>query len=252
METLPVPLEDLPFRVVARHRRTPVITEVVLEPADQRLEFRPGQYVLLGDEDYRLPVRSYSVANAPRRSGRISLLVTRVPGGQTSEWVHDRLAVGDQVLVSGPYGTFVGDPRSGRPVLCLAGGSGIAPIRALAEDAAGHGFPRPFTVGFSARTVADLLDVDLFAGWQWRFPRFRYVRTLTRQSDRPPTGPLPDLMEQLFGRLDETQVFVAGAPGFVASVAREARRLGAAAGRLHTEEFFADPEPWTALAGGTR
>ncbi|MGH3226742.1 MAG: hypothetical protein ACRDPY_50040, partial [Streptosporangiaceae bacterium] len=63
------------------------------------------------------------------------LLVTRVPGGQLSSWVHDVLRPGGRVLLSGPYGSFVATPGEPGPVLLLAGGSGLAPVRALAEAA---------------------------------------------------------------------------------------------------------------------
>ena len=83
--------DDAAFTVAARRQRTPVITELLLRPAGPPLRYQPGQYVLLGDPDAELVVRSYSIANAPRRDGLISLLVTRVPGGQLSGWVHDAL-----------------------------------------------------------------------------------------------------------------------------------------------------------------
>ena len=145
-------VQDVEFTVLARTRRTPVIVEVALRPVSEPLPYVAGQYALLGDRDYTIPVRSYSIANAPCASNRISLLVTRVPDGKTSKWVHDSLAVGDTVLVSGPYGTFVADPAGDRPVLCLAGGSGLAPVRALAEEAVSRRSPEDFTLLFSGRT----------------------------------------------------------------------------------------------------
>ncbi len=66
-------------------------TELLLRPAGAPLRYQPGQYVLLGDPGAELVVRSCSIANAPRRDGLISLLVTRVPGGQVSTWIHDVL-----------------------------------------------------------------------------------------------------------------------------------------------------------------
>lgn len=88
--------------MVEIERRTPTIVEAWLSPLEEPIAFFPGQYVLLEDAEHRLAPRSYSIANAPRSDGVVSLLVTRVAGGQTSVWVHDRLAVGDQVSLSGP------------------------------------------------------------------------------------------------------------------------------------------------------
>lgn len=247
------PAADLEFTVVARSPRTPSIVELVLAPARQTLSYLPGQYVLLGDRDGAVPERSYSIANAPRPSHRISLLVTRVPGGQTSSWVHDRLDVGDSVRVSGPYGTFVADPLGTRPVICLAAGSGLAPIRALAEDAVNRRVGQAFTVLFSARGHADVIDAPLFDGWHERHPAVRFDVSLTREIGPGPTasrhaltGRLPRLLPELWPDLCGHDVFIAGAPAFVSACARTCKELGATPGHLHTEEFFAEPRPWQA------
>jgi CDP-4-dehydro-6-deoxyglucose reductase, E3 len=130
----PLPFEE-PYEVVSIEPRTPTICELWLRPLEGALEYLPGEYVLLEDRDHELPPRSYSIANAPRADGLISLLVTRVPDGQTSAWVHGRLRAGEQVSASGSYGSFVDDPGSTAPALFLAAGSGLAPIRALSEAA---------------------------------------------------------------------------------------------------------------------
>ena len=245
-EAMAGPVEDLEYTVLARTCHTPNIIELELVPAGGRLSYRPGQYVLIGDPAHTVPVRSYSLANAPDPLGRISVLVTEVPGGETSTWLHRGLRVGDCVLVSGPYGTFVADPTADGPVLCLAAGSGLAPIRALAEDAVHRAAAQRFTVLFSARTRADVMDLDRFASWQQQYPGLRFVRTLTEQAGDPPLGRLPGLLPALFGDLRGHEVFVAGPPGFVADCARAARGLGVRPGHLHTEEFFHEPRPWSA------
>jgi CDP-4-dehydro-6-deoxyglucose reductase len=68
------------------------------------------------------------------------LQVARADGGVTSNWIHDQLAIGESVKVSGAYGTFIGDPAVDTPVLCIAAGTGLAPILALAEAALRRGF----------------------------------------------------------------------------------------------------------------
>lgn len=234
--------EDVEHLVEAIVRRTPAIVEVLLRPAAAPLEYVAGQYVLLGDVDYRVPVRSYSVANAPRPGGELSLLVTEVAGGETSGWVHHRLRAGDRVLVSGPYGTFVADPESAAPVLYLAGGSGLAPVRALAEAALAAGRPAEQTLFFSARTEADLIDAERFEQWQQEQAGFRYLRTLTRAGG----AHVPALLAERFPNLASHDVFVAGAPGFVDACAEAARACGVRPGQLHTEAFFEEPHPWRA------
>jgi CDP-4-dehydro-6-deoxyglucose reductase, E3 len=222
----PLSFEE-PYEVVSIEPRTPTICELWLRPLESALEYLPGEYVLLEDRDHELSPRSYSIANAPRADGLISLLVTRVPDGQTSAWVHERLCAGDEVSVSGSYGTFVDDPTATAPALFLAAGSGLAPIRALSEAAISAGARPSLTLVFSARTEADVIDRDRFAGRQVQHPRFRFIRSLTRGAGPPPHGRIPALLPTLYRDLSGHDVFVAGAPGFVLACAVAADRLGA-------------------------
>jgi CDP-4-dehydro-6-deoxyglucose reductase len=242
-------IEQAPYRIAAVMPRTPAIVGVEMEPMGDALSYRPGQYVLLEDEDAAVAPRSFSIANAPRADGRLSLLVTRVPGGQASTWVHDRLRAGDQVRVSGAYGAFVEEPGSVAPALFLAAGSGLAPIKALLE-AALPSTPRPsLTLAFSARTQADVIDAERWTAWQEREPRFRFVRTLTRGPGPPPRGRIPSLLADLVDGLGDHDVFIAGASGFVVDCTNAAQALGAARARIHTEVFYGEPQPWTGEPG---
>lgn len=240
----PMSFEE-PYQVLAIEHCTPTIVELWLRPVGGPLEYLPGEYVLLEDREHRVPPRSYSIANAPRRDGVISLLVTGVSGGQTSAWVHQRLRVGEQVAISGPYGTFVADPTSTAPTLFLAAGSGLAPVRALLEAAVSANGRPSLTLIFSARTEADVIDRDRFEAWQARHPQFRFVRTLTRSAGPRPHGRIPELLPTLYQDLDGHDVFIAGAPAFVRACAAAADALGASRARVHTEVFFAEPQPWS-------
>ena len=73
---------EAPYRVVSVERRTTTILELWLQPLAGVLEYLPGEYVLLEDRAAAVPPRSYSIANAPRPDGLISLLITRVPHGR--------------------------------------------------------------------------------------------------------------------------------------------------------------------------
>jgi CDP-4-dehydro-6-deoxyglucose reductase, E3 len=238
-----------PYRVAGLARRTRTIAELSLQPLGAALDYLPGQYVLLEDRDHAVAPRSYSIANAQRPDGRLTLLVTAVPGGQLSTWVHERLRIGDEVSVSGPYGAFVDDPAATAPCLYLAGGSGLAPNRALIEAALGDGNRPSLTLVVSARTEADVIDRDRFAAWHERDPRFRFVRTLTRAGGgAPPHGRIPLVLATVCDGLGDHDVFIAGAPGFVAACAAAAEQLGADRARIHTEVFFVEPQPWSGEA----
>jgi CDP-4-dehydro-6-deoxyglucose reductase, E3 len=235
----PISFEE-PYRVISLTRQTQTILEVWLRPLAGALDYVPGQYLLLADTAYTLPPHSYSIANAPRTDRLLSLLVTRVPDGQGSTWIHECLRVGDDVSVSGAYGTFGDGPASNRPALFLAAGSGLAPIRALIEGALLAGTHQSLTLVFSAPTEAEVLDSDRFAAWQALHPRFHFIRTLTRASGVPPRGRIPAVLPDLCAELGRHEIFIAGAPGFVSSCAVAAEALGAVRARVHTEAFFVE------------
>lgn len=235
--------EQAPYRVAAAGPRTPTIVELRLLPMGGMLDYCPGQFILLEDEEGAIAPRSYSVANPPRPDGEISLLVTRVPGGQASTWIHG-LTAGKPVRVSGPYGTFVDDTAEIAPALFLAAGSGLAPIRALLEAALTSRRRETLTLILSARGEGDVIDHERFARQQLREPRFRFIRTLTRETGPPPRGRIPEILADLVDGpdgLDGHDVFVAGAPGFVTECAAAAKSLGAARAHVHTEVFYEEP-----------
>lgn len=232
------PREHVPFAVVDKRERTPAIVEVVLRPVGTLLRYWPGQYVALAPRDRHVPPRSYSIANAPRPEGEIVLQVTRMRGGRTSAWVHDHLEPGDIVDVSGAYGTFIGDPSVETPVLCLAAGSGLAPILALTEAALRRGFVHPVTLMFSARTRHDVYEAGMMAYWKAKHRNFRWLPTLTREhADGWLFGRVQTQLPAHFPNLAAYSVFIAGSPAFVGACLTEVRRLGAAAERIHTEGF---------------
>jgi CDP-4-dehydro-6-deoxyglucose reductase, E3 len=226
-------------QVIAIRRRTATIRELWLRPLGRRLDYLPGEYVLLQDRDGQIPQRSYSIANAPRRSGTISLLVTRVPGGETSTWLHDRLRLGDEVDVSGPYGTFIDDPAATAGAVYMAAGSGLAPIRALVEAALVTARRRSLMLVFSARSEREVIAAPVFRRWDSRHPQFRFISTLTqaRASSRGDRR-IPAVLSRLVGDLTNQHVFIAGADAFVTACAAASEALGARSAHVHTEAFF--------------
>lgn len=245
------PREHAPFVVTDRVSRTPRIVELRLRPLGQPMRYWPGQYVMLGDARAGAPPRCYSIANAPRPDGEIVLQVTRIDGGPTSAWIHDRLMPGTGVSLSGPYGTFIGDPSVDSPVLCLAAGSGLAPILALTEAALRRNYRPPVTLLVSAATRADLYAQGLLAYWQARHRNVTVRATLTREAGHRPedhgpealTGRIPAVLPSLFPDLSGHAVFIAGSPAFVADCAAAARRLGAREDQIHSEGYVSQHIP---------
>ncbi len=241
------PREDQRYVVTDRIQRTPSIIEIHFRPVGPVMRFWPGQYVTIGDAGSGAPPRCYSIANAPRPDGEIMIQVTRLDEGQTSVWMHDQVKIGDLVKISGPYGTFIGDPSVDTPVLCIAAGSGLAPILSLAEAALRRGYRKPVTLMFSARTAEDLYDFGLMKYWETRHRNFTYKPTLTRETKEGMLhGRIPAILSQQFKDLSEYSLFVAGSPEFVAECVEAAKALGARDELIHTEGYFGQAQPQTA------
>ena len=239
------PRENVPFIVVERIEKTPRILELHLRPLGNVLRYWPGQYIILGDPDNGIPMRSYSIANAPRPDGEIIIQIARVKDGKTSNWIHDELKLGARVNVSGPYGTFIGDPSVKTPVLCLAAGSGLAPILSLADASLRRDFKYPVTLLFSARTEEDVYDQGLITYWQSKYRNFKFMRTLTGEQGEPPLGRIPEILKEYFPDLSEYSIFIAGSPEFVDDNVAAVKKLGAQDKLIHTEGYFQQQNPQT-------
>jgi CDP-4-dehydro-6-deoxyglucose reductase len=237
------PRENVLFVLVDKRMIAARVVELRLRPVGQPIRYWPGQYVTLGDPRNGVPARAYSISNAPRPDGELVLQVARSDGGITSHWVHDQLQVGENIKVSGAYGTFIGDPSVDTPVLCLAAGTGLAPILALAEAALRRGFKKKVTMVFSARTVEDVYCQGMMAFWRTKHRNFDYRITLTREvREGHLSGRMDVALPTLFSDLSKHTVFVAGSPEFVDTCVATVQKLGATKPMIHTEGFFAQQQ----------
>ena len=243
------PREGALFVVTDKRPAAARVVELHLRPVGQPIRYWPGQYVTLGDPRQGFPARAYSISNAPRPDGELVLQVARADGGVTSQWVHEQLQVGESVKLNGPYGTFIGDPAVDTPILCLAAGTGLAPILSLTEAALRRGFRKPVMLLLSARSQADAYAQGMLAWWRTRHRNFDYKIFLTR-GDQPGFlhGRFAAVLPGVLSDLSKHTVFAAGSPEFTASCVQTCQRLGAAPERIYTEGFFAIQQPVVADA----
>jgi 3-phenylpropionate/trans-cinnamate dioxygenase ferredoxin reductase subunit len=145
-------------RVIKQTRLTNDITELQVQ-LDENLAYKAGQFCdisLDGLPDVR---RSYSFATPSRPDGVVSFFVRKVPGGLFSSYVNDTDVMGQAMTVNGPKGEFWLRPVED-PLLFVAGGSGLAPILALLQEACDAGIRRPATLLFGALQQTDLYALD--------------------------------------------------------------------------------------------
>jgi len=92
------------------------------------------------------------------------------------------LKLGDPVLVEGPFGSSYLREQHAGPILCVAGGSGLAPIKGIVDAVIAHGMKQPIHVYFGARSDPDLYLVDHFEGLAQQHPNLTFTPVL---SDAP-------------------------------------------------------------------
>ncbi|HKR50618.1 MAG TPA: FAD-binding oxidoreductase [Pseudonocardiaceae bacterium] len=154
------PVRDYGGVVEAINDVTPNVRRLVIG-LQRRLPFNPGQYVLLdvpGGEQ-----RPYSIASSPSDGTRIELHVKRSAHGLATDcWVFKSLAVADTVSLSGPYGQFFFRPMRTQPILLLAGGTGLAPMKSIVRHIAETGAEHEVVLYHGVATQDDLYDREWF------------------------------------------------------------------------------------------
>jgi ferredoxin-NADP reductase len=228
-------LADSPWvsaRVVAITNETPTARTYRLAlPAPST--HRAGQHyvIRLTAPDGYVAQRSYSVASPPDDSGEIELTVERLPDGEVSTFLHDVVAVGDDLDVRGPIGGwFVWNGAS--PALLIGGGSGLVPLMAMLRLARRTGHEDLLRLVVSVRSRDDLYYADEVAG---PHTTICYTRVTPPGATRPP-GRLgaSDLAPLL--REEET-AYVCGSPGFCDAASDVLLGLGVASERVRVERF---------------
>jgi NAD(P)H-flavin reductase len=234
----------MPFSatIVGSWRATP--RSVRLEIALSRpFPFSAGQAVLVGAAG-GADRRPYSIAVGPReaaRTGRLELLVGVGPDGAPGPHLPS-IEAGTRVDVDGPVGTFLLPDRVTEPaILFVAGGTGIAPLRAMLHEMLESAAAPRISVLYSARTEDEFaFDAELTA--LSRAGGIRYLKTATRESGAGWEGGRGRIsraqLEEVVDRAD-TLCFVCGPAALVHEVPRMLREIGITPERIRIEEWAA-------------
>ena len=145
--------------LAGREMLTADTARLVIE-VGQEMPYLPGQFVLLEFADGVRRAYSMSRPMHDARRSAIELLVRAKPGGAASGWLFGRLRGGDELIVEGPYGKAYAQSPPGRPVLCLAGGTGLAPVLAIAQELSRGSPGRRIGLYVGSRRAADIVHAD--------------------------------------------------------------------------------------------
>lgn len=205
----------------------------------------PGQHAdvrLTAEDGYRAE-RSYSIASPPEAPG-VELTVERLDDGEVSPFLNDQLQPGDTIQLRGPIGRYFvwSAAAAQRPLLLVAGGSGVVPFRCLLRHRQLSGSRVPTALLYSSRTRDEVIYHDELVALAADDPNFTLSMTLTRDSAPGWSGrvgridlqSIEKLLERLGGSVDS---FVCGSDGFVESASAFLVQAGQPREAIRTERF---------------
>ena len=170
--------------------------------------------------------------------------IRRVPGGAATERIHGRISVGDRVRVEGPFGSSYLREKHAGPILCVAGGSGLAPIKSIVETALADGMRQPIHIYFGVRTARDLYLSDHFERLEARHTNVTFTPILSQAPHQRAwrSGLVTEAVAQDLKDLDGWKAYVAGPPAMVEAAMQVTSERGLRAADLHADIFFTPEE----------
>lgn len=254
-EAMKLARERRSVELVAARMLAPEVRELTFElRSGSPFPFEPGQYLNL-----HLPVdgitpggpvagvapdgtlqRSYSMAAAPS-GGRLVIAATRVEGGPGSERLH-AAEVGERFEADGPWGIFtLGRVPDSAPLLLVATGTGLTPIRAMIEAELASERTRPLRLIYGCRREIDRIYRDDLEAWAQAHPRFRVLLALSRPDDgserRYVQGRLAGALAELSTH-GEPHALICGLRAMIDDVRTQLKDAhGFGRERIHTERY---------------
>lgn len=245
-----VPIQDVRTRVTAIEPMTRDIVSLrltAIEPATY--EFKPGQYsdiTIPGTDEHR----SFSMATTQSTPGEVEFLIKKYPGGRFSALLDDGLAVGDELHVNGPYGSFTIKDGHALPVVCIGGGAGMAPILSLLRHLNETGSTRPVRFYYGARTAEDLFYIDEILTLGGGLRDFQFVACLSESLPSqgvagtgmpaglvPEAGNVTDVVQRREAELARCEVYLCGPPPMVDAALAFLERQGVPNDQVFHDSF---------------
>jgi propane monooxygenase reductase subunit len=210
----------------------------LVEPAE--IKFFPGQYM-----DFMVPgtdeSRSFSMANTPNRDGIYEFVIKIYEGGLFSEFLDQRVQVGDRIEVEAPFGTFTLRENRTSDLIFVGGGAGMAPVLGLLRSMAERGVERKATFYYGARTAKDLCFEKELAELGEKLTGFTYVPALSEpvagEEWEGHTGLITDVVERNETSLEGMDAYVCGPPPMVDAAIATLTALGVNEHNIYYDKF---------------
>ena len=235
------PIQNAVAEVVSNEPVTHDIRHLTLGLVEPKVvTYFPGQYV-----DITIPdtehIRSFSMANpSSKDSGQLEFIIKVYPDGQFSHFLDTKLAVGDRLELTGPFGVFMLRDDD-CDLVFVGGGAGMAPILSVLRSLAERGSPRKATYYYGARRRRDLcFEKELHALGE-AIPNFTYVPALSEPDDDEDwdgeVGLITDVVRKHETDLSETHAYVCGPPPMVEAAMEVLSALGVEDKHIYYDKF---------------
>jgi NAD(P)H-flavin reductase/hemoglobin-like flavoprotein len=231
--------------VIGHELRTPTLAVLTVQ-TDKPLPYHAGQHVSIQSTRWHRVWRPFSVANAPREDGTLSFHVRAVPGGWVSTALVQHTQVGDLVNLGSAQGTMTLAAGSGNGLFCVAGGTGLAPIKALIEQAIRDSTPakrRKIRLFLGARRQSEFYDLPDLWKLETSYP---WLRITPAVSDERGYSGIRGLLPDVIARhrpLPGDDVYISGPSEMVEKSIQVLSTTGMRKWRIHSDlaEVVGDP-----------
>lgn len=209
------------------------------------MRYKPGQYIQFRAPKYKGSpgevYRAYSISSDPANKEAIELVVRLVPGGICTTYIFEHLKEGDEVLINGPYGEFyLRDTQA--PMIFIAGGSGIAPIKCIMHRMANEKIQRKGIFFFGVGELKDLFYQDEMKALEKRIPNFRFVPAVSQPEGewKGATGRVTEVAKEYLKKQEDAasyEGYLCGSPGMIDSAVGVLTEAGIPVERIFYDKF---------------
>lgn len=249
--------QQMPCRVQARRWLSHDVLGLTLKlprrnPGDPAFRYLAGQYIdLLLDDGQR---RSFSIANAPNGES-LELHIRVTPNGRFANWAAHEMADRAILRFEGPLGAFYRREDSTRPLLMLAGGTGIAPLHAMLEQLLQHGtLSQPLWLYWGVRAAVDLYLHDQLTQWATQHADFHYCPVLSApaaedlRTNAFARGWVHEMPLQHHANLRDFDAYISGPPPMVRAAKSAFVAAGLTPDHLYYDSFEDAHTTWPGKA----